>query len=39
MILNIEINSEQLQNTPAAYHGRPELSERLTAELREALNV
>jgi len=24
-----------LQNTPAAYHGRPELAERLTAELRE----
>ena len=26
------------QNTPAAYHGRPELSERLTAELRDALH-
>jgi len=25
------------QNTPAAYHGRPELAEQLTAELREAL--
>jgi uncharacterized protein (TIGR02246 family) len=25
------------QNTPAAYHGRPELSEQLTAELRQAL--
>ncbi|HZD00504.1 MAG TPA: SgcJ/EcaC family oxidoreductase [Actinomycetes bacterium] len=24
------------QNTPAAFHGRPELSERLTEELREA---
>ncbi len=29
---------EQLQNTPAAYHGQPELSERLTAELKKALN-
>lgn len=26
-----------LQNTPAAFHGRPELSEKLTAELREVL--
>lgn len=26
-----------LQNTPAAYHGRPELSEQLTADLRAAL--
>jgi len=25
------------QNTPAAYHGRPDLSEQLTAELRQAL--
>jgi uncharacterized protein (TIGR02246 family) len=25
------------QNTPAAFHGRPELSKRLTAELREEL--
>jgi uncharacterized protein (TIGR02246 family) len=25
------------QNTPAAFHGRPELSEQLIAELREAL--
>ncbi len=25
------------QNTPAAFHGRPELSEQLTAELRQAL--
>lgn len=25
------------QNTPAAFHGRPDLSERLTAELREVL--
>ena len=25
------------QNTPAAFHGRPEISEQLTAELREAL--
>ena len=25
------------QNTPAAFHGRPELSRQLTAELREAL--
>ena len=27
----------QLQSTPAAYHGRPELAESLTAELREVL--
>lgn len=27
------------QNTPAAYHGRPELSAQLTAELRAALNA
>lgn len=26
-----------LQNTPAAFHGRPELSEQLTADLRAAL--
>jgi uncharacterized protein (TIGR02246 family) len=26
------------QNTPAAFHGRPELSEQLTAELRQALH-
>jgi uncharacterized protein (TIGR02246 family) len=26
------------QNTPAAYHGRPEAKERLTHELREALH-
>ena len=26
------------QNTPAAFHGRPELSQQLTAELREALH-
>lgn len=25
------------QNTPAAFHGRPELRESLTAELRQAL--
>ncbi len=25
------------QNTPAAFHGRPEFSEQLTAELHEAL--
>lgn len=25
------------QNTPAAFHGRPELTERLTAELRQVL--
>ena len=25
------------QNTPAAFHGRPELAERLTEELRQAL--
>lgn len=28
---------EQLQNTPAAFHGRPELSESLSAELRKVL--
>jgi uncharacterized protein (TIGR02246 family) len=28
---------ELFQNTPAAFHGRPEAGERLTAELREAL--
>ena len=27
----------QLQSTPAAYHGRPEAAEALTAELREVL--
>jgi uncharacterized protein (TIGR02246 family) len=27
------------QNTPAAFHGRPELSERLTEELRQALRT
>ena len=27
------------QNTPAAFHGRPELSEQLTQELREALRA
>ena len=27
------------QNTPAAFHGRPELSESLTAELRAGLAV
>lgn len=27
------------QNTPAAFHGRPELSEQLTRELREALRA
>jgi hypothetical protein len=27
---------EMFQNTPAAFHGRPEASERLSAELREA---
>jgi hypothetical protein len=26
-------------NTPAAFHGRPEASEQLTAELREALRA
>jgi len=28
---------EVFQNTPAAYHGRPELAEKLTQELRELL--
>jgi uncharacterized protein (TIGR02246 family) len=28
-----------LQSTPAAFHGRPELSESLTAELREELRA
>jgi len=27
------------QNTPAAFHGRPELSERLTEELRQVLQL
>jgi hypothetical protein len=27
------------QNTPAAFHGRPELNERLTEELRQALRT
>ena len=27
------------QNTPAAFHGRPELSGRLTEELRQALRT
>jgi uncharacterized protein (TIGR02246 family) len=27
-----------MQNTPAAFHGRPELSEQLTEELREVLH-
>jgi uncharacterized protein (TIGR02246 family) len=27
------------QNTPAAFHGRPELSERMTEELRQALRT
>jgi hypothetical protein len=26
------------QNTPAAFHGRPELSQQLTQELQEAVN-
>ena len=26
------------QNTPAAFHGRPELSSQLTSELQEAFN-
>ena len=41
-----DINPEQnkwsialFQNTPAAFHGRPELSERLTEELRQALRT
>jgi hypothetical protein len=29
---------ELFQNTPAAFHGRPEASEALTAELRGALS-
>ena len=28
---------ELFQNTPAAFHGRPELSEQMTEELRQAL--
>lgn len=28
-----------LQNTPAAFHGRPELAARLTSQLREALQT
>jgi hypothetical protein len=30
---------QALQNTPAAFHGRPEARELLTAELREVLRV
>jgi uncharacterized protein (TIGR02246 family) len=30
---------EVLQNTPAAFHGRPEARERLTAELREVFRI
>jgi uncharacterized protein (TIGR02246 family) len=30
---------EALQSTPAAFHGRPEARERLTAELREVLRL
>jgi uncharacterized protein (TIGR02246 family) len=29
----------QFQNTPAQYHGRPQLTEALNAELRQLLNV
>ena len=29
---------ELFQNTPAAFHGRPELAEQLSEELRQALN-
>lgn len=31
--------SAVFQNTPAAFHGRPELSEKLTQELRQALRA
>lgn len=34
---NSEWRVAAFQNTPAAFHGRPELAERLTAELREVL--
>jgi uncharacterized protein (TIGR02246 family) len=30
---------EQYQNTPAAFHGRPELAEALTRELQDAVNA
>ena len=29
----------QLQNTPAAFHGRPDLSDQLTGELRAELRT
>jgi len=32
-----EFSIAVFQNTPAAFHGRPELSEKLTEELRRAL--
>jgi uncharacterized protein (TIGR02246 family) len=32
-----EVRIALLQNTPAAFHGRPELAEQLTAELTEVL--
>jgi uncharacterized protein (TIGR02246 family) len=33
------LNIALLHNTPAAFHGRPELAERLTSELTEALRA
>jgi uncharacterized protein (TIGR02246 family) len=34
-----EVKIALLQNTPAAFHGRPELAEQLTKELTEALTA
>ena len=36
---NGEWRIASLQNTPAAFHGRPELSEQLSADLRHALHI
>lgn len=36
---NGEWRIASLQNTPAAFHGRPELSEQLSADLRHALHL
>jgi uncharacterized protein (TIGR02246 family) len=41
LVVSIEKNQPRIalfQNTPAAFHGRPELSEQLSADLRAAMN-
>lgn len=35
----IEKIESEFQNTPAAFHGRPELADKLTEELRAELNA